>query len=335
MVLTLVGVSEGMLDDAKRRSRGTGADIVMKDGGAGLIGFNTDMKDAYLQFAREFPGVDSATGTLVQPIGMLDSVTGIDYATFNQISGGFKYVDGGPFERDNDIIVDEVYARTNEVKAGDIVRGKILNTDWRVVGIVESGKLSRTFIQLNVLKSLVSKQNFLTAIYIKAKQPEQVKELVKALKAKAPGNNYYTMEEVASLFSVSNIPALRTFISVVIGLGVLVGFLVVFLSMYTAVLERTREIGILKSLGASPGYVLRILLGETILLAVFGSLFGILSTYGTRWLMEVFVPTMSMAIVPDWWPRASAIAIVGALIGALYPGMRAAKQDAIEALAYD
>lgn len=335
MVLTLVGVSEGMLDDAKNRSRGTGADLIMKDGGAGLIGYTVDMKAKYLQFVREFPGVHSATGTLVQTIGMLDSVTGIDYDTFNRISGGFEYIDGGKFQQPNDMIVDEIYARSNNLKIGDVISKKILNTDWRICGIVRSGKLSRTFVQLTVLQDLVSKNNFLTAIYVKAQDSSKVNDLVKTLKAAAPGNNYYTMEEVSSLFSVSNIPMLQTFIRVVIGLGVLVGFLVVFLSMYTAVLERTREIGILKSLGASPGYVLKILLGETILLAILGSVFGILATYGTRWIMHVFVPTMTQAIVPSWWPIASAIAIGGALIGAVYPGLRAAKQDAIEALAYD
>ena len=105
--------------------------------------------------------------------------------------------------------------------------------------------------------------------------------------------------------------------------------------MYTAVLERTREIGILKALGASPAYVLSILLRETILLAIVGVAAGILMTYGTRYLLEVFVPAFSTDIVYEWWPRAAMIALVGSLIGAIYPGLKAARQDAIEALAYD
>ena len=78
------------------------------------------------------------------------------------------------------------------------------------------------------------------------------------------------MDEFVSLISVDSIPILKRFTRVVIGLAVVVGFLVVFLSMYTAVLERTREIGILKALGASPGYIMTILLRETFLLAVVG-----------------------------------------------------------------
>jgi putative ABC transport system permease protein len=51
--------------------------------------------------------------------------------------------------------------------------------------------------------------------------------------------------------------------------------------------------------------------------------------------MNTFVPTMPMLIVHSWWPWAALIALTGSLIGAIYPGLKAARQDAIEALAYD
>src|ERR1700683_1711092 len=138
------------------------------------------------------------------------------------------------------------------------------------------------------------------------------------------------MEEYVSGVSVNSIPELRTFTNVVIGLGLAIGFLVVFLSMYTAVLERTREIGILKALGAGPGYILGMLLRETILLSVAGTIAGILMTYGARALLRVFVPTFPTEIVYNWWPYAAILAIIGSLIGATYPGLKAARQDAIE-----
>jgi len=135
--------------------------------------------------------------------------------------------------------------------------------------------------------------------------------------------------------TADNLPMIKNFTRVVIGIAVVVGFLVVFLSMYTAVLERTREIGILKALGASPGYIMGMLLRETVVLAIFGSIVGILMTYGARALLATFAPTFPMLIVKIWWPTTSAIAIAGSLIGALGPGFKAAKQDAIEALSYD
>ena len=151
-----------------------------------------------------------------------------------------------------------------------------------------------------------------------------------------PEHKIYSIEEFTSLFSVSNVPGLKAFIGVVISLSVIVGFLVVFLSMYTAVLERTREIGILKSLGASPDYVLGLLVRETLLLALIGAVVGIGLGFGTRILVNSFAgPSLSQMIVVDWWPISTGIAIGGAVLGTLYPGWKAVHQDALEALSYE
>ena len=121
-----------------------------------------------------------------------------------------------------------------------------------------------------------------------------------------------------------------------IALSVLFGFLVVFLSMYTAVLERTREVGILKALGASRGYILGMLIRETALLSLLGSMTGILFSFGTRWMISTFIPaSMVQAIVPEWWPRAAFISLCGALLGVIYPAWKAVRQDTLESLSYD
>ncbi|MBS1832071.1 MAG: ABC transporter permease [Acidobacteria bacterium] len=334
MVLTLVGVSRGMLDESARRQRGTQADIVIRAGGAAILGFGAEFTSKLEPAIQQYPGVVDTTGILVQPLGMLDGITGIDYDSFNRMSGGFKFVQGGPFANPDEILVDEIYARSKGVKAGDYVKN-LLGQDRRIAGVVESGKLSRMFMQRDRLQVLASKSDKYSALYVKLADPSKTDAVVEGMRAKFPNNTIYSMEELASLMSVNNIPMLRTFIRVVIGLGVFIGFLVVFLSMYTAVLERTREIGILKALGASPGYILSILLTETVLLSVIGSVLGVIFTFGTRWIMHVFVPEMVQITTPDWWPIAGGIAIVGSLVGAVYPGLKAAKQDAIEALAYD
>ncbi len=69
-------------------------------------------------------------------------------------------------------------------------------------------------------------------------------------------------------------PGLGAFINVMIGIAVVIGFLVIFLSMYTTIIERTREIGVLKSLGASKPYIVQIILSETTLLCVAGVVGG-------------------------------------------------------------
>jgi putative ABC transport system permease protein len=129
---------------------------------------------------------------------------------------------------------------------------------------------------------------------------------------------------------------LKSLIGVVIGIAVVVGFIVVFMAMYTAVLERTRDIGILKAVGGSSGLVLNIPFLETLLLALLGSVVGIFLTYGTQWLMKHVVPaSLVQETVYAWWPIATGIAIVGALLGAIVPGINAVRQDVTGALFYE
>jgi putative ABC transport system permease protein len=335
MMLTLVGLSEGMLEDFARRARGVGADVLLRAPGTSVFSFSSaGLREGMLKFAREQPHVTLATGTVVHPLQGVTSITGIDLATFTTMSGGFKYLAGGPFQGPNDVLIDEYYARQGNSRVGSTVR--LLNRDWTVRGIVEPGKLSRIFAPIEVLQDLTNNTGKLSAIYIKLDHPSNTGPVISALKARLPDYQIWSMEEYSSLISVNNVPMLKPFLLVIVGLSVVVGFLAVSLTMYTAVLERTREIGILKALGATPAFVLGILFRETTLLAMIGSAIGILLSYATRWLIMTLVPAaLTQSIVPMWWPIAAGISLVGALLGAIYPGLKAARQDAIEALAYE
>ncbi len=333
LVLTLVGLSHGMVDDMRQRMRGVGADIVIRPPNSSLFSFSSTFPAGILRRARDRPETAIATGILIYPIGGVDSVTGINLAEFDAMSGGFQYLDGGPFHSPDEILVDNYYAEANRLRAGDSV--EVMNRKWRLAGIVEQGKMSRMFVDLAHLQDLTANTARLSTIYVKLKDPAQTDAVKAALKKQLEGYPIYSMEELTSLLTVANVPMLRTFTRVVIAIGMLVGFLIVFLSMYTAVLERTREIGVLKALGASPGLILNILLRETVLLALCGSVLGVVMNYGARWLIVTLVPTMIEAIVPFWWPIATGISVFGALCGALYPGLKAARQDVIDALAYE
>src|SRR3954451_12582589 len=105
------------------------------------------------------------------------------------------------------------------------------------------------------------------------------------------------MQEFLSYLTPAGIPGVTPFIAVLIGLSVVFGFLVVFLAMYTAVLERTREIGILKALGATAPYVVGILIRETVILALIGALIGIVLSFVARWIIMRTVPASLPVVV--------------------------------------
>ena len=332
LILTLVGVSHGVLDDMKARSRGTGADVIIRPPDSSGFTFSLTMNEKIVDLVRTKPHVKIATGTYVKYIGSFDSITGIHLDEFNAMSGGLKILEGRMFQGPDDIVVDQVFAKQKHVQPG----GKVdLGNDWNVSGIIEQGKLSRTFADITSLQKQFGGIGLVSNIYVKLDDPANTSAVIEALKKDFETYKIDSIEDFVSLFSTNSVPYIEAFTRVVIGIAVLIGFLVVCLSMYTAVLERTREIGILKALGASPGYIVGILLRETIVLALVGTVVGIFMTYGTRSLLGVFAASFPQEIVPDWYLPVAGIALAGSIVGALYPGLRAARQDAIEALAYD
>jgi putative ABC transport system permease protein len=336
MILTLVGVSRGMLEDVKERSRGVGADIWIRPSGSSLMTFsNASMPEKLVDFFASQPNVELAVGAVSYGAGVGESTSGVDLDKFAKMSP-FRFVEGGMIRDQDDILVDQRYAEQKKLRAGSKI--ELWNRTWEVSGIYESGKLARIILPKETVQELSGASGRVSQIFLKLDDPKNAEMVKNRLKSNPALQGYpiYTIEEWTSLWSVNTVPGLQPFIAVIVTLGVVVGFLVVFLSMYTAVLERTREIGILKSLGASSAYILGILLRETAVLAVIGAALGIVVTYGARWAVNTYAgPALTQMIVVDWWPITGAIAISGAMLGTLYPAVKAVRQDALEALSYE
>jgi putative ABC transport system permease protein len=335
LMLTIVGLSRGMLEESAQRTRGAGADILVRPPGAALLSLSSaTMPQILVKRLQQESHVTTAVGTVIATVSGITSVSGVDLPAFEKMSGGFKYLEGGPFQRPDDVLIDDYYARQHNAHAGDPVT--LLNRQWRVAGIFVSGKLSHLVLPMPVVQDLQGNTGKVSQIYLKLDDPANTDAVIAALRKLLPGYQIYSMQDILSLTSVQNVPGLSIFIRVLIGITVVISFAVVCLSMYTAVLQRTREIGILKSLGASRGYILQIIVAEAMLMAAAGTLMGIMLSFGARWLIRTLVPaSLQQAVVPDWWPLAGLIALAAALLGALYPGLRAARQDPIEALSYE
>jgi putative ABC transport system permease protein len=335
MILTLVGVSYGTLDSTKERARGVGADIVVRPPNSQVMSAlsSSPFSDKYIALLEKQPHVVLATGTVIQGIGGFDSITGLDFPSFNKMSNGFTYTSGGDPVNDDDMIVDEYYARQKRLGIGSKVT--LANHDWTISGIFTGGKLTRIGVKLSVLQELTGSPGHLTQIYVKVDDPKYAQQVVDDLKVTLHDDQIYTMDALTSLLSINNVAMLKDFIWVVIAVAVIVGFIVVFMAMYTAVLERTREIGIIKAVGGSSGLVLSILLRETLLLAVLGTGVGIVLTYGAQALMKYYPGNLVQETVYYWWPITCGIAVVGAMLGAVVPAVKAVQQDVTEALSYE
>src|SRR5664279_4357763 len=212
--------------------------------------------------------------------GNVEILYGIDYASYNALKP-FVFVTGGPFNDPYDVIVDDVFARAGPGhRIGDTI--KILDHPFRICGIVESGKGGRKLVPLDTLAGLMGADGKATVIYLKSDSPANVGSITTEIHNTRGLENYkvQTMADLIALYTPSKFPGFDLALNVVISIAVIVGFLVIFQSMYTAVLERTREIGILKSMGASQATIVGVVLRETAMLAIAGVLVGIACTYG-------------------------------------------------------
>jgi putative ABC transport system permease protein len=342
LILTLVGVSEGFMQDSHRRAEGVGADIIVYPPEHSFTSGNSaPMHAAVAGVLAKAPHVVQAEGVVQMLAGKLfwDSIMGIDYAAFKKMSGGFNFVEGSDsdvFRQPDDLVVDTTFATEQHVHRGSKV--KLVNREWNVAAVVESGKMSHAFAQIGVLQDLSPSKDGISQVYLKLDDPKNVPIVMDELKKNPAlaGYGIYSTKEVIALTSVDNIPALGVFVHVIIGIGVFTGLFVVALSMYMAVLQRTREIGILKSLGATKSFVMSLILWEAGATGVGGTIAGIALSFGSRAALHTFVPeSLPQAVVLGWWPIVLAIALASALLGAVYPGMLAVRQDPIEALAYE
>ena len=339
MILCIVAIMLGQVNGARNMASGIGADMIVQPPSSsnlsGISGAPVPAKIANV--LRKLPHVSVVAPVIVNlTVGSsLETIWGIDYPSFNALRP-FVFVAGTPFQGAGDVIVDDYYAKSDHGHhLGEMI--PILNRQYRICGIVEHGKGGRKFLPIRTLGDLGGNPDNASLFYLKSDDPAN-EELIRKEILAVPGLSDYqvkTLAEQLSFLTPEHLPAFTIALNVVIGIATIIGFLVIFQSMYTAVMERTREIGILKSLGASKGYIVNVVLRETALITVCGIALGMILTQLIHTWMAYRFPTLPFFATADWWLKGAGIALAGGILGAIYPAWKAAGKDPIDALAYE
>jgi putative ABC transport system permease protein len=335
MILSITAILMGKLNGFKDRTNGIGMDMFVRpsttNNFVGMSPAGASIKVA--EVIAKVPHVAVSAPVNIQITSSLDNIYGIDFKSFNDLLP-FHFLSGGPFQGPYDLIVDDYIGAGKKV--GDTM--KILNHPFRICGIVEHGKGGRKFIPIATMGALTGTEGKATAFYLKTEDSPKYENDVKKAILATPGMETYTVMSTAeylNFMTPDRLPGFNIGLEVVIGIAVVIGFLVIFQAMYTAVMERTREIGILKSMGASRFYIVTVVLRETGLLALTGIVLGVASSFALSAILENRFPTLDFVInVPYVW-KAVVIAFAGALLGAFYPALKAARKDPIDALSYE
>ena len=339
MILSIVGIMIGDVSNSRTQTSGIGADIIVQPPNASFFNAigGAPVPASIAGVLGKLPHVAVAAPVItdLSTVGTVETIWGIDFASYNALKP-FVFTEGGPFQGPNDAIVDDYFALTDKGHhVGETLQ--IKGHPFRISGIVKHGKGGRKFVPIRTLGGLLGNPNNASLFYLRSDNEGNHKTIESEIKA-TPGLGQYkvqTIEGWLSLMTPEHLPGFTPALDSVITIAVIVGFLVIFQSMYTAVMERTREIGILKSLGASRGYIVSTVLREAALVTVAGIVLGIVLTECIKAGLHYRYPTRPFLVPPAWWLRSLAIAFAGAVLGATYPAWKAASKDPIDALAYD
>lgn len=337
LVALNTGLVEGMLNDRVRREQGVGAEIEFSRKGSGVWSPSSIMSlDArYADRLKQIAGVQtvSPVGRYVQSgkTGLgFEIVEGIDFPTYSGISG-LRIVEGKLFQAEDEVIIDQFKAQHNNLQIGSEI--DVFGRKLKVAGIYAPEVGSRIKINLEALQNFLAAPNKCSTILVKVDDPAKQEEVQKRIDEELP-DNVVLLRRDLSIGMSQSIPGIKGFVRAVLALSVVVSSLVILLAMYTTITERTREIGILKSLGASKRFIIGVIEKEALAISLIGVIIGLIVALLAAWGIER-ATTLQLEFHPSWLLVAALIGLGAGALGALYPAIRAANQDAVKALSYE
>jgi len=340
MVMLLVGMANGTLGDIAERLQNVGADVLFQPPDASLILGATSavMPLKYIDIMKQIPDVVDVTPVLNWHVSKIRgeakavNLWAIDYPSFARISGGFDLVEGRTLSQPYDLVMDTVLAEATGMHAGDKL--PMINRDFTVAGISRAGAGGRLYARLVDVQEAIGTPDRASFFLVKGKSAQDADKLAHALQEKFPGHKITPVAQVSKVMQ-DNATGLQQFKQALTGMAVVISFLVVLLAMYTTVIERTRELGILRAIGASQSKVVQLVINESALICLAGVVLGIVLAVGGRWFLPRVFPTLTVTLTRDWAIIASSLGLAGGLLGSLYPAVKAARMDPIQALNFE
>jgi putative ABC transport system permease protein len=320
LIMLFTGLARGMSNDLKRRASNVRAEIIFTRAGSAnnLMSSSANLSTKYVDRLKEIDGVG------------FEQIEGVDwnqYAALNEM----RIESGRAPNADNEVVIDETKARDSRLKVGMPIR--LFGTrDYTVVGIYSPESGARVKMPIGALQSMLESGDKATFIYVKAGKVD-AETLAHRIDEKLPGNTIQLTKDVFANVEKS-IPFLNVFLRVLVVLAAIVSALVVMLAMYTTITERTREIGILKAMGASRGFIVGVIEKEAIAISLLGLVVG----FALSMIAGLFIHRVYGLFFEYGWGWATVAAVIGVLggaLGALYPALRASNLDPVSALSYD
>ena len=337
LVVFTVGLAHGLLRERGKREANIGAEILVRPSGSVTLGGGQSftIPISHASELASLPGV-----RLAVPIGqhldksdsgfgtrLIEGIPFEQYAALNNLT----IKEGRGLQKGNEVIVDSAWQKERNATVGSNI--ELYERPFKLVGIYEPPGGGRLKIPLATMQDQVGSENRCNTILVAVQDPDRQGQVAALIQERFPQDQVIPTSELPELY-MSSVPALNVFLKVVVGVAATISMLVILLAMYTTVTERTRQIGILKSLGMSKRSIAWVIEQEAILVSVLGVLLGVLLMLLARFFV-MRATTLTVDVEPKWIVISLVVGLIGGSIGALYPALRAARQDAVDALSYE
>ncbi|MBX3245357.1 MAG: ABC transporter permease [Acidobacteria bacterium] len=339
LIVFTVGLANGSIREQARRDANVGAELrVSASGSIGIGGPDAfRLLDSLPAEIAKVKGVRSAVGIGQNSVDAPDNNTGkrtVDGINFDEYAAisGLRVIDGRAFTPGTDeVIIDSAWQRQKGYKVGDTT--PIYERQFKIVGIYEPAGGPRIKMSLDSMQKQLGSENKISSVLVAIDANTTIEETGLRLQEAFPDLQVVKLSDLEELY-MSGMPAMNIFLNVFIGIAAAISALVILLTMYTTVTERTRQIGILKSLGMSNGKIAWTITQEALIISLGGIIVGLILTVVMRYGLNL-ITTLEVEISPTVVATVVIIGLIGGALGAFYPAMRAAKLDAVEALSYE
>ncbi len=275
------------------------------------------------------------TGTILPDSGTIFIMFG--YEPNEYAIQEYNIVEGGPLTNNRQILLGRLMANALNKSVGDIV--ELGGSRFRIVGIYESGSAWEEMggvISLREAQSYMGRPRKVTMYMVKVDDPNQAPAIADRINSEMPDAHANLSGEFVE--QMPDMQAMDGMMAAISFLAIAVGGIGVLNTMLMSVLERTREIGVLRALGWRRRRVLGMIINESLLLGLLGGAVGILVAYGLTFLLNQ-IPMIGSVFAARWefviFLRALMVASLLGLIGGLYPAYRATRLQPVEALRYE
>ncbi len=339
-IMTLVvlrGIAEGTIGEVAQRMQSVQADLLVWDESHNTFMHHHTMSAKYAERIAPLPGVERVVPVLndsVSLAGQAQTIYAVPAEQFDVFGGTDALVSGRLFRAGSlELVVDTVLAQAEQggITVGDTLEHR--GETYEVVGIVKEGVVGRVFASYKAAAELWHYgERRANMLLVKVARPGDVGRVTREIRELGlivvdKGNYYKVIAQDAKY--------LDAFVWSTTLVTLFVSFLTILLTLFTIIQEQTPEVGILKSLGASHGRIMGLVLAQSLLICGMGIIVGFLLSCGAKVAIRAVYPLLTVSMHWTLLGTAVLVGLVGGALGALYPAWRAARLDPVEALNYE